>query len=64
MFIETNTGKLINLYLLQDMRKGFENDKFKIKFVHINGEIYEEVYNSEAEMTLAYESYKTKLLGE
>lgn len=64
MFIETNTGKLINLYLLQDMRKVSENDKFKIKFVHINGEIYEEVYNSEPEMASAYESYKTKLLGE
>lgn len=64
MFIETNTGKLINLYLLQDMRKVFENDKFKIKFVHINGEIYEEVYKSESEMNSAYESYKTKLLGE
>lgn len=45
MFIETEEGKLQNLYLLQDVRV-VENDKnpekYSIGYVQMNGEIYKE----------------------
>lgn len=45
MFIETEEGKLQNLYLLQDIRV-VESDKnpekYSVGYVQMNGEIYKE----------------------
>lgn len=43
MFIETNTGRLQNLYLLQDVQvKENENKTFSIGYVQSNGVIIKE----------------------
>lgn len=62
MFIEAR-DRLINLYLLQNMKKVEENDKYIIRFIFMNGEIYDESYDSQNEANTAFTNYKNELLN-
>lgn len=62
MFIEAR-DRLINLYLLQNMKLIEEDNKFIIKFIFINGEIYDESYDSQNEANTAFTAYKNELLN-
>ena len=64
MFIETETGRLQNLYLLQDIRV-IQNDeeKWQVSFIQMNGvAINEGEYDTEEEAQQIKEVEVAKLL--
>ena len=66
MFIETETGRLQNLYLLQDLAiEENENGTFSVIFIQMNGvKIKEGEYATEEEAENILETEKEKLLAE
>ena len=63
MFIEARE-RLINLYLLQNMIvTQILDNKYAVRFVFINGETYDEEYDTENEAEDAYDGYKSELLA-
>lgn len=66
MFIETETGRLQNLYLLQDLAiEENENGTFPVVFIQMNGvRIKEGEYATEEEAENILETEKEKLLAE
>lgn len=65
MFIETETGRLQNLALLQDVVvKENEDNTFSIAYIQANGEIIKEgTYNTEEEAEVVKSAIYTKLLS-
>ena len=63
MFIETQ-DRLINLYLLQNMVVTPVDDKYAVRFIFINGEHYDELYDTESSAEDAYDNYKSELLAD
>lgn len=66
LFIETNSGRLQNLYLLQDVRvvdSQIQEGKFAVGFVQENGMIIEdELFDTYEDAENAVESVKEELL--
>lgn len=64
MFIETETGRLQNLYLLQDVRvTKNEDDTWSVSFIQMNGvAINEGRYTTEEEANSVKEAEVTKIL--
>lgn len=65
MFIETDTGRLQNLYLLQDVRViQNEDNTYSIGYVQINGEIIKELsFDSEETANAKRDEIVQKLLA-
>lgn len=65
MFIETDTGRLQNLYLLQDVRViQNEDNTYSIGYVQINGEIIKELsFDSEETANTKRNEIVQKLLA-
>ena len=65
MFIETDTGRLQNLYLLQDVRViQNEDDTYSIGYVQMNGEIIKELsFDSEETANAKRDEIVQKLLA-
>lgn len=65
MFIETDTGRLQNLYLLQDVRViQNEDNTYSIGYVQINGEIIKELsFDSEETANTKRDEIVQKLLA-
>lgn len=65
MFIETDTGRLQNLYLLQDVRViQNEDNTYSIGYVQINGEIIKELsFDSEEAANTKRDEIVQKLLA-
>lgn len=65
MFIETDTGRLQNLYLLQDVRIiQNEDNTYSIGYVQINGEIIKELsFDSEETANAKRDEIVQKLLA-
>lgn len=65
MFIETDTGRLQNLYLLQDVRViQNEDNTYSIGYVQINGEIIKELsFDSEETANTKRDEIIQKLLA-
>lgn len=65
MFIETDTGRLQNLYLLQDVRViQNEDNTYSIGYVQINGEIIKELsFDSEETANAKRDEIIQKLLA-
>ena len=68
LFIETNSGRLQNLYLLQDVRvvdSQIQEGKFAVGFVQENGMIIEdELFDTYEDTENAVESVKEELLAD
>lgn len=66
MFIETNEGRLQNLYLLQDVIVvDNEDGTFSIGYLQVNGVIINEgIYNTREEAESDLEEIKSALLEE
>lgn len=66
MFIQTDEGKLQNLYLLQDVRVVQNDDEtYSIGYVQINGEILKELsFETEEEAELKRQEIIAKLLAQ
>lgn len=68
LFIETNSGRLQNLYLLQDVRvvdSQIQEGKFAVGFVQENGIIIEdELFDTYEDAENAVESVKEELLAD
>ena len=68
LFIETKSGKLQNLYLLQDVRaieSEEEPEKYARAYVQENGVILEDMlYDTMEEAEAAVEEVKAEILGE
>lgn len=68
LFIETEAGKLQNLFLLQDVRalpSEIEPEKFALAYIQENGTIIEDVlYDTIEEAEQKAESVRKELLGE
>ncbi len=68
LFIETKSGKLQNLYLLQDVRaveSEEEPEKYALAYVQENGVILEDMlYDTMEEAEAAVEEVKAEILGE
>ncbi len=68
LFIETNSGRLQNLYLLQDVRvvdSQIQEGKFAVGFVQENGMIIEdELFDTYEDAENAVESVKEELLAD
>ena len=68
LFIETKSGKLQNLYLLQDVRaieSEEEPGKYALAYVQENGVILEDMlYDTMEEAEAAVEEVKAEILGE
>lgn len=66
LFIETNSGKLQNLYLLQDVRvvdSRIQEDKFAVGFVQENGMIIEdEIFDTYEEADEVVQEIRQQLL--
>lgn len=62
MFIEARE-RMINLYLLQNVKVTQIDDKYVVKFIFMNGETYDESYESENEANEAFENYKKEILA-
>jgi len=66
LFIETNSGRLQNLYLLQDVRvvdSRIQEDKFAVGYVQENGMIIEdEIFDTYEEADTEVQKVKQKLL--
>ena len=64
MFIQTDEGKLQNLYLLQDVRVVLNDDEtYSIGYVQVNGEILKELsFETEEEAESKRQEIITKLL--
>lgn len=65
MFIETDTGRLQNLYLLQDVRViQNEDNTYSIGYVQMNGEIIKELsFDSEEMANVKRDEIVQKLLA-
>lgn len=65
MFIETDTGRLQNLYLLQDVRViQNEDNTYSIGYVQMNGEIIKELsFDSEETANVKRDEIVQKLLA-
>ena len=65
MFIQTDEGKLQNLYLLQDVRVVQNDDEtYSIGYVQINGEILKELsFETEEEAESKRQEIIAKLLA-
>ena len=66
MFIETDSGRLQNLYLLQDVRvlPIEDSDKFTIGYIQANGAIIKEgSFDSEEEAEIKRTAIISKLLA-
>ena len=65
MFIETDTGRLQNLYLLQDVRViQNEDNTYSIGYVQMNGEVIKELsFNSEETANTKRDEIVQKLLA-
>ena len=65
MFIETDTGRLQNLYLLQDVRViQNEDNTYSIGYVQMNGEIIKELsFDSEETANTKKDEIVQKLLA-
>ena len=65
MFIETDTGRLQNLYLLQDVRViQNEDNTYSIGYVQMNGEIIKELsFDSEETANAKRDEIIQKLLA-
>ena len=65
MFIETDTGRLQNLYLLQDVRViQNEDNTYSIGYVQMNGEIIKELsFDSEETANTKRDEIIQKLLA-
>ncbi len=65
MFIETDTGRLQNLYLLQDVRViQNEDNTYSIGYVQMNGEIIKELsFDSEETANAKRDEIVQKLLA-
>lgn len=65
MFIETDTGRLQNLYLLQDVRViQNEDNTYSIGYVQMNGEIIKELsFDSEETANTKRDEIVQKLLA-
>lgn len=65
MFIQTDEGKLQNLYLLQDVRVVLNDDEtYSIGYVQINGEILKELsFETEEEAESKRQEIIAKLLA-
>ena len=66
MFIQTDEGKLQNLYLLQDVRVVLNDDEtYSIGYVQVNGEILKELsFETEEEAESKRQEIVTKLLAQ
>lgn len=62
MFIEAR-DRLINLYLLQNIKYDEIDGKYYVSFVFSNGATYDEEYNSQEAAEEALEDYKTEILS-
>lgn len=62
MFIEAKE-RMINLYLLQNVKVTQIEDKYAVRFIFMNGETYDEFYESENEANEAFENYKNEILA-
>ena len=65
MFIQTDSGRLQNLYTLQNVKvvKTADN-KYAIAFIQINGEvILDGIYETEEAANVVYNKIVTKLLS-
>lgn len=62
MFIEAKE-RMINLYLLQNVKVTQIEDKYAVRFIFMNGETYDESYESENEANEAFENYKKEILA-
>ena len=63
MFIQLNDERIINLYLLQNLRVEPVDDKYSVRFIFTNGETYDELYDTENAAETALESYITEILS-
>ena len=65
MFIETDTGRLQNLYLLQDVRViQNEDNTYSIGYIQMNGEIIKELsFDSEETANTKRDEIVQKLLA-
>ena len=65
MFIETDTGRLQNLYLLQDVRViQNEDNTYSIGYVQMNGEVIKELsFDSEETANVKRDEIVQKLLA-
>ena len=65
MFIQTDTGRLQNLYLLQDIRVITNDDNtFSIGYVQMNGEIIKELsYDTEEDAKTKRQEIINKILA-
>lgn len=65
MFIETDTGRLQNLYLLQDVRViQNEDNTYSIGYVQMNGEVIKELsFDSEETANAKRDEIVQKLLA-
>jgi len=67
LFIETNSGRLQNLYMLQDVRvvdSKIEENKFAVAYVQANGMIIEdEIFDTYEEADSVVQSVKSTLIG-
>lgn len=65
MFIETDTGRLQNLYLLQDVRViQNEDNTYSIGYVQMNGEVIKELsFDSEETANTKRDEIVQKLLA-
>lgn len=62
MFIGRKDGELENLFLLQTIKKVDENEAHLIRFIHTNGEVSDEAFESAEARDAAYTEYKTSML--
>ena len=67
LFIETNSGRLQNLYLLQDVRvidSKVQEGKFAVGFIQENGMIIEdEIFDTYEEADEVVQDVREELLG-
>ena len=66
MFIQTDSGRLQNLYTLQNVKviNTLDDNKYTIAFIQINGEvILDGTYETEEKANEAYNKIVTKLLS-
>ena len=62
MFIQAKE-RIINLYLLQNIKVVEIDGTYNVRFIFMNGEIYDEAYESQSQAENAYDDYKSEILA-